>query len=317
MAAQEVASPTPSTEAATPATGPAPSATGTVPNGSEAGPGQSAPTEESFTNVDPNSLPPELRSKYDNMLRDYKSKTQQIADERRAIDGKLKKADVLEQLEQHPKYPELVRFWNGLTNKEQQAVVDQQNGEQNGQARPERPTAQEWDAARIDPSLMPDLIQREIQAERHDLQGRHAELQREQAAVKQSMLQRDAREILDAYADAKDEKGEKLHPDFDELAEKGLIPMFLDKMDAQDKRDMSKAVSVAYQKAKEVADHFYSKGKNSALGTIQQKATQSTEPPSITAGETYNGTDPKKISVKEAILLGKKGVRVTDAQAYK
>ncbi len=49
--------------------------------------GQAAPVEESFTEVDVQSLPPKDRAAYENMLRDYKKKTADIADVRRKADA--------------------------------------------------------------------------------------------------------------------------------------------------------------------------------------------------------------------------------------
>jgi hypothetical protein len=50
--------------------------------------GQAAPVEEpTFTDVDPKSLPPKERGAYENMLRDYKRKTADIADLRRKADA--------------------------------------------------------------------------------------------------------------------------------------------------------------------------------------------------------------------------------------
>ena len=54
--------------------------TGTVQANGDAGQSQGAPIEETFTKVDVNTLPPQLRESYNNMLRDYKQKTTQIAE---------------------------------------------------------------------------------------------------------------------------------------------------------------------------------------------------------------------------------------------
>lgn len=48
---------------------------------------QAAPVEDSFTQVDPNSLAPKDRAAHDNMLRDYKRKTADIADVRRKAEA--------------------------------------------------------------------------------------------------------------------------------------------------------------------------------------------------------------------------------------
>jgi len=88
--------PTPTaTATATPAATPEPvaNATGTVnPNTNTNGEaqrtqGQAAPVEDSFTEVNAQSLPPTERAAYDNMLRDYKKKTAGIAEIRRKADA--------------------------------------------------------------------------------------------------------------------------------------------------------------------------------------------------------------------------------------
>lgn len=84
--------PTPTAvQAATPAIpAPAEPVNGTVTTNSSEAPdvaGQAAPADETFTNVDPNSLPSKERAAYDNMLRDYKKKTAEIADLKRRADA--------------------------------------------------------------------------------------------------------------------------------------------------------------------------------------------------------------------------------------
>lgn len=86
--------PTATTAAATPTpTSAAPAlveASGTVPNTSseaQTTQGQAAPAEDTFTQVDAQSLPPKERAAYDNMLRDYKKKTAEIADIRRKAEA--------------------------------------------------------------------------------------------------------------------------------------------------------------------------------------------------------------------------------------
>lgn len=52
-------------------------------------------TTSTFTNLDPNSLPPELRSFYDSMLKDYRQKTEEISEQK-------KKAALLESAANDP-----------------------------------------------------------------------------------------------------------------------------------------------------------------------------------------------------------------------
>lgn len=71
----------------------------TTPVSGEAGSnGEAATKDDSFTQLDPNSLPPELKSKYDSMLSDYKKKTAEIAEQRRQYESytdKVKFADMV------------------------------------------------------------------------------------------------------------------------------------------------------------------------------------------------------------------------------
>lgn len=55
----------------------------TPPQPEVAPPADPAPAEEAFTNVDPNSLPPELQGIYRSMQADYTRKTQEVAEYRR------------------------------------------------------------------------------------------------------------------------------------------------------------------------------------------------------------------------------------------
>lgn len=97
-------SPTPSPEAATPETAPA-EGEGTAESGGEAKE-QGAP---SFTHVDPNTLSPELRGTYDNMLRDYKSKTGELAEQRKGLTDSQEKARLYDEISKDEAF---VSYWN-------------------------------------------------------------------------------------------------------------------------------------------------------------------------------------------------------------
>lgn len=75
-------------------------------SGSQGVSGEAQPTEEQFGGVDIKSLPPELKQKYDAMLRDYKEKTTKLAEERKKFDPISKKAEALDQLLQDQKFIE-------------------------------------------------------------------------------------------------------------------------------------------------------------------------------------------------------------------
>jgi len=130
----QTTSPTPaSTPAATPAaSAPASVSTGTTTGSS--GPSntgdartqvQAAPSEETFTNVDVNSLSPELREKYNSMLTDYKKKTSEIARLRKDSESALEKARYYDQIAADETF---VSAWNEYI-KNQQSNGQQGDGQ--------------------------------------------------------------------------------------------------------------------------------------------------------------------------------------------
>ncbi len=66
----------------------------------------------------------------------------------------------------------------------------------------------------------------------------------------------------------------------------------------------------AYSWAKATTQKYYEKGKAEALQIIQKKASTSTEPPTQAAKGAYTGPNPKGMSVRDAMELAKKGIRV-------
>lgn len=86
--------PTPGNQPATPSTEVAPGTTG---------------TPDSFTGLDPNSLPAELQESYRRMQADYTRKTQEIAEQRKSFDGidptrARQSLDFIEALETDPNF---------------------------------------------------------------------------------------------------------------------------------------------------------------------------------------------------------------------
>lgn len=282
-------SPTPDvTAAATPATEPASFSNGTAETVGGDANAQGAPAEENLGRVDPKTLPPELRSIHDNMLRDYKDKTSKVAEERKSFESFRQKAEAYEQLLQDQNI-------QAYLNKVNQPATEEPQG-------PAVPTPEEWAMATQDPTGMKlqELVTRQVAAEK-------AELETKQAIIQQDILRRDAKDSIDAFAEAKDTEGKALRPDFYELVDNGLIPMFVERMDPKDRKDMGKAIESAYTRAKEITERYYAKGKQEALSIVQQKAAQSTERPSVTPGDVSKVESPEKITVQEAFAAAKKG----------
>lgn len=289
----EVASPTPDTQTATPATQEPASANGTAQaNGSEAA--GAAPSEDTFFNGDPNSLPPELKPAYDNMLKDYKQKTQSIAE-------RAKKADSYDQISKDPRF---VEYWNGL-NKQQKADFKEQKQEAEkkiGELIPD----EEFKTAFTSKDGWLEMIAKVAREA-------NAKDRKEIESLKQYKTVSEANNIVDAFKSEKGTDGKLLRPDFDSLEEDGLINGFL-RLAAPEKgytaEEYPAKLNEAYAWADSLSKKYYEKGRQEALARIQQKAATSTNPPTQAAKGAYSGSEPKKLTVREAMDLAKRGVKV-------
>ena len=111
--------PTPtSAPVATPTQAPA-ADTGTVQPSGDASGVQGASAEEMFGNVDPRTLPPQLKSVYDNMLRGFKEKTTKLSETvksetAKATEAFKQKADLYEQFATNEDF---VKQWNSYVEK--------------------------------------------------------------------------------------------------------------------------------------------------------------------------------------------------------
>lgn len=295
MSDTAVASPTPETPAATPASTQEPAgSTGTVQtNGSDAA--GAAPSEETFFSGDPNSLPPELKQAYTNMLKDYKSKTQSIADVR-------KKAEAFDKVSSRSDFKD---WWSGASRqqkadfREQKAEVEKKLGE--------KITDERFQQAFQTKDGFLDLI-----AEVAKEMGGKSQKQIEQ--LEQKLSVKDAESYVDQFATEVGKDGKPIRPDFYNLDEDRLITGYLqlsiDPSKGIGADEYSQKLSEAYSWAKGLSQKYYEKGKAEALQIIQKKAAASTEPPTGAAKGAYTGSDPKKLSVREAMELAKKNIRV-------
>lgn len=291
MSDTAVASPTPEVQTATPATEPV-QTQGTAPaQGSEAP--AAAPSSESFFNGDPNSLPPELKPAYENMLKDYKQKTQSIAEAK-------KKAESYDKISKDPRF---VEYWNGLNRqekaeyREQKAAVEKKIGE--------KITDEEFQKGFTDKESFLAMQERIAQHVLEKSQKKIEELEQFKTVT-------EAANIVEAFATEIGEDKKPIRPDFYDLDSDGLISGYLQVnarpgMNPQEYRDQ---LDQAYNWSKQMTQKYYEKGRQDALARIQQKAATSTNPPTNAAKGAYTGPNPKTLSVREAMEMAKKGQRV-------
>lgn len=262
-------------------------------NGPAATQAQSAPAEESFSSVDPKTLPPELLAVYKNMQADFTKKTMSIADIR-------KKADAYDSVSKDQRF---VDYWKGL-NQTQKADFKEQKQEAEKRLG-EKISDEDFTKAFNSKDDFLSFLERVVQ-------DRSEKSQKKIDKLEQQLSVKEAADTVESFATEVGKDGKPVRPDFYSLDEDQLITGYLNvnppKSTTQE--DYVSKLNEAYGWAKQVSQKYYEKGKAEALQIIQKKAAASTEPPTNAAKGAYTGPDPKKLSVRESMELAKKGIRV-------
>lgn len=246
------------------------------------GQAQGGAPDDIFKGIDPNRLPPEAKAAYNSMLKDYREKTARISETIKA-----EKEKAIES------YKQKADFYDQFASREDAVkwwneYVQRVNNQQ---------TTQQGD---------PKLSKME------------AQLQEMQQKIQISELS----QITEAFADAKDEKGIRLHPQFDEL-NNIHIGKLADGDQSEDFSLLRGCVELAqggtpaeklangYKMAKAVYDGIFESGKKAGMGRLAQKAQNGTLPPTNVTGDTLTVTDKKPRSAREALEMAKKGQMVS------
>lgn len=271
----EFQNPTPTGDtAANPSQEPAQS-TGTVKPSGQAN-GQSAPADEGFTKLDPNTLPPQLRSAYDNMLRDYKEKTTRLSEERKKYEGFDTFKQKAELYEQIASQQEFVQQWNDFVQKR-----SGQSGQQNAG----------------DPTT-------ELKAKLEQIESKLQQSELSEVVESFSSAKDDKGELLNPDFDAlnsvtlgKNQQGEEF----------SLLRACIELSPGNSPQER---LANGYKAAKTIRDQIIEEGRKQGMGRMLSKVRNSTEAPTITNDkQSFNG-DPKNLSVREARELAEKGVKV-------
>lgn len=264
------------------------------PNGQASGQGQSAPAEDKFSNIDPETLPPELKAIYKNLQTDYVKKTTSVADMR-------KKAEAYDAVSKDQRF---IDYWKGL-NQTQKADFKEQKAEAE-KTLGQKISDEEFTKAFQSKDDFLSLLERVVQ-------DRSEKSQKKIEKLEQQLSVKEAQDVVESFATEVGKDGKPVRPDFYSLdAEDGLISGFLKVNPPEDTSQQAYLAKLneAYSWSKAMTQKYYEKGKAEALQIIQKKAAGSTEPPTQAAKGAYTGPDPKKMSVRDAMELAKKGIRV-------
>lgn len=264
-------------------------------DGQVATPAQSAPVEETFSSLDPKTLPPELQALHKQLQADYTKKTQEIAETR-------KKASAYDQLSSDKRFRE---YWTGL-NRQEKTEFKEQKAEME-KALGQKITDDEFAKSFESKDGFLGLLERVVDEKMGRSQKRIQELE-------QKVVLSEASDIVENFATEVGQDGKPIRPDFYQLNDPklNLITGFLhvNPPEGKSPEAYQERLNEAYAWAQGVKQHFYSLGKNEALSIIQKKAAASSEMPTQAAKSAYTGGDPKKLSVREAIELAKKGQKI-------
>lgn len=260
--------------AANPATDPA-AVNGTVQTNGEANQ-QGASVEETFGNVDPKTLPPQLRSVYDNMLRGFKEKTTKLSE--------TVKSEVTKATEAYRQKAD----WYDAALKDEKLV-----------------------------SMINDYVKSLSQASDPSKANIPPELQQKLEKVDQlerKMQETEALTSINAFAEAKNEKGELLRPDFDkyhsivigthpQAGEYSILRAAIELAPGETPQEKMengyKAVDAVYKAALE-------EGKKIGMGRVQTKAQNASFSPSSVAA---TGTAPHRAkNALEALDFARRGL---------
>lgn len=272
----------------------APVETGTSePGGQAATQAQSAPATDSFSSIDPSTLPPELQAVYKSMQADYTKKLQPLADMR-------KKAETYDTLSKDQRF---VDYWRGL-NREQKADYKEQKAEAE-KALGEKITDEDFAKAFTSKADFLSFFEKAVQ----EVAGKD---RKKIEKLEQQLSVKDAADTVESFATEKGPDGKPVRPDFYSLDDDQLITGYLNVNPPENTSQQAYMAKLneAYGWAKAVSQKYYEKGKAEALQIIQKKAASSTEPPTQAAKGAYTGPNPKNMSVRDAMELAKKGIRV-------
>lgn len=129
-------------------------------------------------------------------------------------------------------------------------------------------------------------------------------------------------QVTDAFVEAVDDKGQKLHPDFDKLNSIMLgtineggrqqpFSLLRAAVELDKSQDPQEKLANGYKAAKAQYDAIFEAGRKAGMGRMQSKVLNGTNPPSGSNGETLSLTEKRPKSAKEALEMAKKGLMVS------
>lgn len=280
---EPISTATPGSEApATPETGTETPANGNGQLNGEAGNGQSATGSDSFLpqGLDLKTLPPALRAHLENvnkeMVRGFTEKTTKLSETIKAETAKAVASykEKAEFYDQFVAHEDLVKYYNDYANRLQQKA-----------------TMQQETTGHVDNELKQEIQQ-----------------------IKTELATSKTLEIVNAFAEAKDEKGNLVHPDFEKLSgikigkhdQGGEIDILRTAISIAPGKTPAEKLENGYRAAKAAYDSIFEEGRKAGMGRLQAKAKNGSLPPSSSAASSTASRRPK--DALEALQFARQGL---------
>lgn len=249
--------------------------------GTDVGQASGGAPDDIFKGIDPKSLPPQAKPFYDSMLKEFRDKTGRLSE---TVKSQVEKEvasyrDKASQYEQIAAQEDFVKQWNEYVQKTQA-----QTGA---------------------PPKDGDPVMAEMKAQLQEMN--------------QKIQMNELSQVTEAFAEAVNEKGEKIHPDFD-----SLNSFVVGKLGGKDEYSLLRAsielapgnspqekLANGYKAAKALHDSIFEAGKKAGLGRVNQKVLNGSLPPTNSSGEILSTTEKKPRNAHEAMQLAKKGILVS------
>lgn len=162
-----------------------------------------------------------------------------------------------------------------------------------------------------------------VQQKNSELQAKESDPQQETAkkleALESKIQRTENLEAINTFASAVDEKGNKLHADFDSLnniivsesevnGQKQSMSLLSIAVDLSEGRTPLERIANGYKAAKQLHDTIFEAGKKAGMGRVQQKLQFGSQPPSSVSPTSTAGRRPK--NAMEALQFAKQGLPV-------
>lgn len=237
--------------------------------------GQTGHVDDLFKGIDPQKLPPELRPHLDNMVRTYREKTEKLSETLKSEVAKATEA-----------YRQKAEFYDQVSQQEE--FVKQWNEFVQKSSQPQNGAEQDQPLQRFEQQLQ---------------------------EVKMELQKSKALEVVNAFADAVNEKGEKLHPDFEKMSgiklgthtQAGDYDLLRTAIELAPGATPAEKMENGYKAAKAVYDSIFEEGKKAGMGRVQNKARNGTFAPSGASGVA--GMAPHRAkNALEALQFARQGL---------